>query len=371
MHTHTTPLHTHIPVTRAIASPQGDIPCTADRAALPLEGCDEQPTYGAYFDALETFVTRDGAAPLRAALAGSRTGFGIEAVRELVLKAEKHGALYHPASVSVLGPEGASVRLCVNVAVTAVARDCLAGEAALLAGLRGRFGGASLPAPHASGVVGEFGLLLEEWFAGFHEFHLDGAGRVRLWDYDAGERGLDAGEAVAVFREAARILTLYYDLDTGAALGPWHHAAGDFVARVANGRVDVRCITVRGYGANHDFSQAGPMAAKLALLAFFTDLTLRMRLDRVDGVGALVLAGEDVARAAVDGFATALRERADTRAGADALLAFLASFSPEELANAGQQLTVPGPPDEAALLAAAWPGHAVAVAGALSALTGN
>ena len=65
---------------------------------------------------------------------------------------------------------------------------------------------------------------------------------------------------MAVYREAARILTLYYDVGSGAAIGPWHHAAGDFVARVSpDGRVAVRCITVRGYGAAHDFSQAGPM----------------------------------------------------------------------------------------------------------------
>ena len=367
MQTHTTLTHSRIPVTSAIASPRGDIPCTADRAALPLEGCDAQLTYGAYFEAIEAFVARDGYAPLRAALAG--TGCDLEGVREIVLKAEKHGALYHPASLTLGGPDGETVRLCVNVAVTDVARDCLAGEAGLLGALRDRFGGTSLPEPYAAGEVAGCGMLLEQWFAGFHEFHQDGAGRVRLWDYDAGERLLDPAEALAVYREAARILTLYYDPETGASLGPWHHAAGDFVARVAEGRVDVRCITVRGYGAAHDFSQAGPMAGKLALLAFFTDLTLRMRLDRVDGVGQLVLAGEDVARAAVAGFATALGERPDTRDSAPDLLAFLASFSPEELAGAGRQLAAPCPPDEDALFEAAWPDHAVALAEALAAVT--
>ena len=44
------------------------------------------------------------------------------------------------------------------------------------------------------------------------------------------------------------------------------------------------------------------LAEKLAALAFFTNLTMRMRLDRVDGVGELVLAGDDVAVAAVEGF---------------------------------------------------------------------
>ena len=83
----------------------------------------------------------------------------------------------------------------------------------------------------------------------------------------------------------------------------------------------------------------------------------------------LVLAGEDVARAAVAGFATALGERPDTRDSAPDLLAFLASFSPEELAGAGRQLAAPCPPDEEALFEAAWPGHAAAVAEALAAVT--
>ncbi len=345
---------------RLIASPAGDIACDADLAAMPLDGCPSGLTYAAYFQGIEAFLGQDDFAALRQALGGS-----LEAAR-IEVRAQKHGALYHPASVTVVAAAG-SQTVCVNVAATPLAAQCLAGEAELLSGLRSRFTPDFLPQPHAFGQSDPWAFLLEQWFTGFHEFHLDGAGRVRLWDFETGERTLSPAEAMALYRETARILTRYYDADTGAAIFPWHHAAGDFVARVADGTVAARLVTVRGYGAHRDFSQAGDMAGKLAALSFFTNLTMRVRLDRVDGVGELVLAGENAARAAVEGFAVGLRERSDLEDRAEGILSFLASFAPEELAGAAAQLADPCPPEETELLAGAWPGHAVAVGQALQA----
>jgi hypothetical protein len=238
---------------------------------LPLDGCDAQPTYGAYFEIIEAFVARDGYAPLREALAG--TGCGLEAVREIVLKAEKHGALYHPASVTLGGADGEMVRLCVNVA-----RRTWPGLPGRGGGLAWQHCGADSAericrARMRPGRSPACGMLLEQWFAGFHEFHQDGRGP----EVGCGTTMSASGCSIPVSRwpstvRGARILTLHFDPETGASLGPWHHAAGDFVARVVGGAaVDVRCITVARYGAAHNFSQAGPMAGKLALLAFFTD----------------------------------------------------------------------------------------------------
>jgi hypothetical protein len=330
---------------------------------MALEGC-ASTTYGAYFAALEAFVTGDDLAPLRTALAATAAGPGGEPLRELVLRAEKHGALYHPASVEAVW-DGGRARYCLNVAVEELAVACLEREAGMLAALRRRFTPEFLPCPYAGGLAAGLGFLLEEWFEGFHEFHQDGTGRVRLWDFETGERWLSEAEAVALYRQAARILTRYWDAASGARIGPWHHAAGDFVARVEAGGVAARLVTARGHEAAGDFSQAGPMAGRLAALSFFLTMTMAMRLDRVDGVGEPVLAGEEVAEAAVAGFAGALAEREDTRAEAGGLLEFLASFSPDELAGAAGQLAEPFAPGEAALVEAAWPGHAAALVRAL------
>ena len=352
-------------ILREIASPGGTLAFRSELGAVAVEGGAPSLTYAAYFEGLERFVSRDGFAPLWGALAAS--GFPREtgADCEVVLRAEKHGALYHPASVTVRCG-GLGRKLCVNVAATPVAVACLEQESELLAGLRDRFAPEFLPCPHAFGRDGGMAFLLEEWFSGFHEFHQDGAGHVRLWDYDAGERTLSDDEAALVYQEAARIMTRYFDADTGAAIGPWHHAAGDFVARAADGRVDVRLITVRGHGPSRSFVEAGPMAGRLAALAFFANMTMRMRLDRVDGVGRLVLADERVAEAAVGGFVQALGERADVDDGGLGVLDFLGSFSVEEMAGAGEQLMDPCPPEEEALLRAAWPAHAAALVAALA-----
>ncbi len=355
-------------IVREIATPRGAMAYRPKLAAAPVEGGGPELTYGRYFEALEAFVLEGGGAVLAGALEALGLG-GVwpGGVGEVVLRAEKHGALYHPASVTVR-LSGNTVKLCVNVAATAVSVACLESEAGLLAGLRRDFTPAFLPRPHAFAALESMAFLLEEWFEGFHEFHQDGSGRVRLWDFDAGERTLSQTEAVALYRETARIMTRYYDPATGAAIAPWHHAAGDFVARVADGRVEARLVTARGHGAARHFTEAGPMAERLAALAFFTNMTMRMRLDRVDGVGPLVLAGADAAGAAVAGFAQALGERGDVGDAGLGVLDFLGSFSAAELAGAGARLAEPCPPEEEALLAAAWPEHAAVLVEALAAV---
>lgn len=353
-------------ILKEIATPQGPVAYRLEQAASPVEGGESWLTYGAYFAALEAFVAGEGgqATLARAARESGRDG-GLDGAQAIVLRAEKHGALYHPASITVRYPHGA-VKCCANVAATPVAMACLEAEAGLLDGLRRRFTPEFLPRPFVVGRSGGVVVLLEEWFEGYHEFHQDGSGRVRLWDFDAGERLLSAEQSVALYREAARILTRYFDAATGAAIGPWHHAAGDFVGRVADGTVSARLISVRGHDAARNFTEAGPMAERLAALAFFTGMSMRLRLDRVDGVGELVLAGEDVAGAAVAGFAQGLGEREDIGDGGLGILDFLGSFSSEELAGVGAQLLEPCPPEEQAVLAAAWPRHAAALVEALA-----
>lgn len=352
-------------IVREIATPHGATAYTPQAAGAPVEGDATGLTYGRYFGALEAFVSEDGFAPLRCALAALGRKDGLDGAREVVLRAEKHGALYHPASCTVRFPDG-EVKCCVNVAAAPVAVACLEAESGLLETLRERFAPEFLPRPLACARVEGLGMLLEEWFAGFHEFHQDGAGRVRLWDFDAGERLLDAAEAAALYGEAARILTRCYDPATGASIGPWHHAAGDFVARAGADGLAVRLVTVRGHGAARAFTEAGPMAERLAGLSFFANMTMRARLDRVDGVGALVLAEAGVVEAIVSGFARALGEREDVGDGGLGLLDFLGSFCAEELAGAGIQLMEPCPAEERALLEAAWPGHAAALVAGLA-----
>jgi len=70
----------------------------------------------------------------------------------------------------------------------------------------------------------------------------------------------------------------------------WHHAAG-ISCKEHWGVVDVRLTTARGYEPLVIFIEDQDINPVMALLYFFLDLTVRMRLDRWEGVGEIVWAG--------------------------------------------------------------------------------
>ncbi|MEW6220375.1 MAG: hypothetical protein AB1634_12695 [Thermodesulfobacteriota bacterium] len=333
-------------ITCLFATPDGDAPVRPQDRQQPflLDPSSGHPvlTLGDYLDALAGLVSSQ-----QALLAGLlQRQLGLAAAPEvtgLVIRSEKHGACAHIASLEVICPAGAA-RFCLTTAVAVADREALAAEAERLSALRRR-GLAFLPRVHAwqevlapaAGHGMPLLVMLGEWLAGFHEWHLalgpDGrADRLCLWDMEQGHRLLSPAAGDQVFRQAARLLTLAYDPVTGCQITPWHHAAGDFIVQEAEGRVAVRLITARGYQPLLEYGQPGEPWAFIPLVSFFLDLMTRIRLDRLDGVGRLVLADRRLLAAALDGFLAALAERG---AGATAgqLVALLAGCQPPELAQ--------------------------------------
>ena len=100
------------------------------------------------------------------------------------------------------------------------------------------------------------------------------------------------------------ILTACYDPITLHQIFPWHHAAGDFVVRIDGDRTAVRLITVRDYAPMAGFAvQPEDEPALLqALVVYFIHLSIRMRLDRIDGVSEVVWAPASCLAPMVDGF---------------------------------------------------------------------
>ncbi len=296
-------------VTFAVASATGDIPFEQGLRDVPLEGCPLATTYGEYFDGLRDFVLGPGLPALIGELARQTERPESEGkLAAIVIKAQKHGALYHPASVQVTGPAG-SVTLGVNVAAGPHGWAALAREHEVLARLSRKVPGAGLPRPLCFHEGDRLDFLMVEWFSGFHEFHVGSEGRIVLWDYeDGGLVLLDVPTAREMYRQSARILTLCYDPVTGARVWPWRHAAGDFVASLAQGRVRTRLITARGYGA-----PAGVSTDSLGSLRhFFVTTTLYMRLDRLDGVGKRVFLPAWALEAAVEGILETLAGHPDS-----------------------------------------------------------
>jgi hypothetical protein len=182
-------------------------------------------------------------------------------------------------------------------------------------------------------------MLAAQWFEDYHEWHLavdpiDGRQKIKIWDLKSGPRYASTMEASTIIEECSRILTLYYDFEDFGHIGAWHHAAGDFIVNTQrNGKLNVRLTTVRKYEPQPATEDAGPM---IAVIYFFLDTTVKMRLDRLDGVGETVWLGDFAVTATVKGFFEGLRAReikGDGAAGVQVadLLSLLQSFDKPEL----------------------------------------
>ena len=282
-------------------------------------------TYGDYFEAAHHFLVRNDLSLLRSALE-HRLGSQVEPgrLRHLNIFLVKHGEFYHPAKIQLLLDENA-FDFVLNVAASEAGRRCLAEELRCLTLLARHPAAEYIPRVYEQGEVASpvgLNLLmwLGEWFDDFHEFHWTrtktGSGlRLAVWDPLTGKRYLDANQTGPIFRQASAILTHFFDLTTFEHINPWHHAAGDFIIRQQKDRIDVRLVTVRGYPgmiAGIDSKNTPGADASLMLqvmLLFLVKLSLRMRLDRLDGVGDLVWADESVVRETVAGFRSALSQK--------------------------------------------------------------
>jgi hypothetical protein len=181
--------------------------------------------------------------------------------------------------------------------------------------------------------------MMSEWFEDYHEWHLtrgeSGEPQLILWDLQRGYRKAEDRESREIYRQASRILTLCYNTNTSHHIHPWHHAAGDFVVKSTTEGVDVRLTTARGYEPLVIFNEDQDINPVMALLYFFLDLTVRMRLDRWDGVGEIAWAGDSSVEASLEGFLQALREtETQGRYGAgrvDDFLSLLKNFGEQDL----------------------------------------
>jgi hypothetical protein len=226
----------------------------------------------------------------------------------------------------------------------------------LLASFRERFPARFTPEAYFMGEVSlkaENGgdliivMFIAEWLDEYHEFHLSIDPETRtigtiLWDLSQGHRFLSRDTASEIFRKAALILTYYYDTKTFAEVYPWHHAAGDFVVKHSEGVVDVKLITLRQYAPRIAFPEGDSGNRLKALMIFVANLTIRMRLDRLDGVGEIAWAGDHAVSAAVRGFIAGMEAKIADGMCEDTLfqqfLEEIKRMPPTELAEAFQMV---------------------------------
>lgn len=297
---------------------------------------DLKVSHGDYFYAARDFLQKDDFKLILSALSQhTRRNVALKEIEEIRIVFEKHGEFYHPARIEAILP-GVTIPFVLNVAVSEAGKRCVDREFRVLRKLYAGFSFSFLPKVYGQGRVFakdgclEFGMFLGQWFKGYHEFHLsrdpaDDRLKVVVWDSEQGNFFLTAQQTGPLYRQAAKILTGYFNLETFEHIGAWHHAAGDFVVKCEDGFVDVKLITVRQYGpmfANDNTGEnenSNILMVLESLLVFFLNLAIRMRLDRLDGTGEVVWADKTALEPIFKGFLEGLTLKPNSRLPAEVL----------------------------------------------------
>jgi len=301
------------------------LPLDCHQPAIPeITKTNENLTYGEYFRSVSTFLKTH------------RFDFVANAISHLVKRTidpheisrtqihlEKHGAFYHPARI-VLSLTDCRVSLVVNAAVSAVGKNIIANEYHQLKQLAGRVSPAWVPRVFGCDKVRVDGqryiqMFLGEWFDDFHEFHVSekmGSGEtgIRVWDPKKGNLFLSRDQTQHVFELAAMVLTAYYNIETFEQITSWHHAAGDFVVCLQEDEPSLKLITVRRYEPFFNIIEevAGLETILNTLLIFMLNLSIRLRIDRMDGVGSMAWVEADVVQGIISGFFKGLALQAES-----------------------------------------------------------
>lgn len=254
-----------------------------------------------------------------------------EDIEHFAIYLVKHGEFYHPARIEV-SIHDRQFHFVLNVAISQAGKAHIEGEYRYLKKLNKDFPFDCLPQVYGCDEVDildnfQAPMFLGEWLHHYHEFHIsrdpgDGQNKIMVWDPVRDPYFLTESQSLDLYTRVAGILTGYYNLDSFEQICAWHHAAGDFIVRLENGKLDLKLVTVRRYASNFENipsnnskNTAGNAELILqALLVFFLDLALKMRLDRLDGVGDIVWADNTAVQGTLIGFLNALASKANIAA---------------------------------------------------------
>ena len=334
-----------------LSDPQGDVELSQAYLEQPfLTGPAEQHPFLSlkdYFGALQQFITLQKGAVLEDALIKQSDQYPgvLSDITEVIIRSEKHGAFCHIASIE---PRGLAIpcKFAVTTALSPSAKESLQEEFAIMQKL------AQMPEIFLPSIFSiesvtwqtptgeeEFLMVLGEWLSGYHEWHLSdnpatGKHQIKLWDYEQGYRFLSTAESYDILRQAAFILTYYYNQDEFRQIYPWHHGAGDFVVRADPKLIAVKLITIRQYEPLVYFEQEEGRDRLVAAIHFLLNLCLRMRLDRLDGTGSPAWFDSFGINAALEGFFAGLitsREEGRLQVPLEEFCEIMRSFSAREI----------------------------------------
>lgn len=312
-------------VTRWIGDHEMNIDSHAEILEQPFPedpGPDPNPdpiTYVDYFDAVRSFLETDGYAGLEHTITPMTGNQGLHRhIDAIEIHLLKHGRFYHPGKIDVR-MDDTSLSFLINVAVSTSGIALARREFPVLRRLHSHVYPPVTPAvfhyaEHRGGRGRRYGMFTAEWLEGFHEWHTSlrpetGLPGIVVWDETENNSWLTPPQTHALYRRIAEILTDFYRLDTGEQVYPWHHAAGDFIVRIRPGNLDIRLVTVRQYAPMWETPGSDMESQMFSLLLFLCNLSIRTRLDRLNGTGEFVWSGPSVVSHTVTGFFNALAKK--------------------------------------------------------------
>jgi len=258
-------------------------------------------TYGDYFEATASFIKKNNYEVILTALSYINEDIRLEQINEINISLEKHGPFYHPSKVEAV-TENSVIPFVLNVAVSKTGIECIHKEYFTLKKLDSEFSNSFIPSVYGQDDFIcrdnlQIGMFLGEWFEGYSEFHIskdpsDGKEKILIWDNLNGNFFISADKATEIYRQASMIMTSFYNVHTFEQIFPWHHASGDFVVKQTGDSLDVKLITARQYASLFETKVQTKDQDLIfeGLFMFLVILSIRMRLDRIDGTGDIVWA---------------------------------------------------------------------------------
>jgi hypothetical protein len=321
---------------------------------------DEIPlTYGDYFYAIRSFLKKDKFKSITSAISQQlNQNIRPEEIQEIRIYLEKHGEFYHPARIETF-INGSKILFVLNVAISGTGKNYIKREFEILNKLNNEFSFSFIPKVYSQDKIFiknkgiEISMFLGEWFEGFNEFHIsqnkykqtkkDSSIKIVVWDHEKGNFFLSDDGSLELYSQVAMILTCYYNAETFEQIFPWHHAAGDFVIKLQNNNMEIKLITVRQYASLFKYANETEKNNKdsddhlmfEAMLVFFLNLSIRNRLDRLDGVGEIVWSDNIAVEGTLKGFLKGLSQTSSNNLISDTLAAnfinYISCFSKTDL----------------------------------------
>ena len=316
-------------------------------------------TYGDYFYAVRSFLEKDKFESITSAIS-QRINQDIkpDEIEEIRIYLEKHGEFYHPARIETY-INGSRILFVLNVAISNTGKDFIKREFEILNKLNNEFSFSFIPKVYNQDEIFiknksfAISMFLGEWFEGFNEFHIsqnkyeqaktDSSIKIVVWDHEKGNFFLSADETLELYSQVAMILTCYYNTETFEQIFPWHHAAGDFVIKLQNNNMKLKLITVRQYAPMlenkneiaKNNTDSDIYLTLEAMFVFFLNLSIRNRLDRLDGIGEIVWSDNIAVEGTLKGFLKGLAKISSNNLIPDTLAAnfinYISCFSKTDL----------------------------------------